>query len=327
MVIADAQSGLIIPASVGCHIIIEKGADMTRKVCCGNHAARIEVLEPRRLLSSTPSFVGTYSGTETYTLAGRQVQVPETVTISPMATKSSASKVASTQDPRVVLTALLPLAPEAIMDLIVLVTLFPTDNGKSVSAVEASGNATARSTTGYVASLPPAYGPEGTLQVLGSTLTLSGDLTTGIFPVDSFSFEGTKVTPKKSTASALSQPKRPPITTLGVTQALKASPDLGTFKGHMTRQSDGTVFKTSAVISNNKKGKPAIHFSLVEPGVGTIEIDSEIKPTHTGSFTLDLGDSSIDGIFGGHITHTGRLVLDLTVPGTSILVGSQKRHG
>ena len=286
----------------------------------------METLESRRLLSSTPSFVGSYSGTETYTLAGQQVQVPETVTLAPVVNKSSVSTVAITAKQLAVLEALVPLAPVAYMDVRVEIGFFPSpDEGQSIS--EASGKETPLSSTEEVGSLPSAFGPEGMVQVVGSTLTMSGDLTTGIFPVDSFNFEGTKVTPKKSTASALSEPQPPPITTLGINTAFKANPILGKFKGHMTRQSDSTEFTTSAVVADNKKGKPAISFSLADPGAGTIVIQSEIHPTHTGSFTLDLGDSSIDGILGGHITHTGRLVLDLTLPGFSILVGSQKRHG
>jgi hypothetical protein len=298
---------------------------MAHKVSCGDHAARIEILEPRRLLSSTASLEGTYSGIETYTQDGRQIQVAQKFTIGPEIQKSSTTAL---QIPGgdVALYLNIVFNPEAVLNFAGNVKVTKTPPHASALDSQSSGTSMLASTE-YVGSLPSAFGPDGVIQTDGNTLTVSGELTTGIFPVDAFSFQGSKIAASKSSASALSKSQRPPITTLGTIQTLKANPILGKFKGHMTRQSDSTEFTTSAVIADNRKGKPAISFSLVEPGVGTIEIQSEIHPTHTGSFMLDLGSSSIDGIFGGHITHTGRLVLDLTLPGISILLGSQKRHG
>jgi hypothetical protein len=179
----------------------------------------------------------------------------------------------------------------------------------------------------YIAYFPSSLGL-GTLQVFNGELTIFGTIDSGIFPAMTLNFDGTKVAAKKAKAASLKTAPSTPstLTTLAVRQTLKRNPALGTFKGHMTRAKDGTEFKTTAVVADNKNGHPAIDFQLVDTGFGTIEIQSVIHPTHTGSFTLDLGSGPADGVLMGHITHTGRLVLHLNVRGTSDLVGTQTHH-
>ena len=278
----------------------------------------IEALDARRLLASAAPYLGTYSGTETYLVNGVQQTATETVTI------SATSKVSALDRDHDVKMAIRELiGPEASLDSVVDVALTTDDSPDAF--VPSTGHETAQAETIYSGDFPSSIGT-GNVLIQGSELSFSATINNGIFSTSPFSFDGNKVATKavKSAAPAATTPK---VTTLSLNQVLKANPAFGIFKGHMTLASNNKQFTTSATIAKNSKGHTAIAFQLVDTGIGTIEIDSVIHPTHTGSFTLDLGDSSVDGIFGGHITHTGRLILDLTVPGVSIVVGSQKRHG
>jgi hypothetical protein len=288
---------------------------------------QIENLESRRLLASTAPIFGTYRGTETYTLDGQQQTLKATITISPIVSKHTSATTQATDTTQAIVDIRRQLLP-FVVESQGIIEFFELNNlsGESIQS-RTSGNATALATTDYVA-VVNTTSESGTFQVKngGTDLEISDTLTTGIFQPSTILFSGTKVSTTTTTAAASSSGDTSPATTLAVRKSLAVNPVLGTFLGHMTRASDGAEFKTKATVTNNKKGHPALHMQLVEPGIGTTLIDSVIHPTHTGSFVLDLGGLPTDGIIHGHITHTGRLVLSLVVPGVSNLVGSQKRH-
>jgi hypothetical protein len=284
----------------------------------------VETLESRRLLASTAPVFGTYRGTEMYNNDGLQQSLKATVTISPVAAKSSAVTAQSNEPTDAGLAIVHQLAPQVVMALFEIETFEPTLISDAVVQTHVANSAAPLATTVYVASLNSSA-VSATTRVEGNNLEISETVSTGIFAKSTITFSGTRVATTKTSVAASQTTSS--VTTLAARPALNVNPVRGAFKGHMTRQSDSEEFKTSAVVADNKKGKPAINFSLVEPGVGTIEIQSEIRPTHTGSFTLDLGGLPTDGILHGHITHTGRLVLNLVIPGVSDLAGSQKRRG
>ncbi len=163
--------------------------------------------------------------------------------------------------------------------------------------------------TFYDATLPAALGG-GSFLLQGDELSLSGTITTGVFYPTAFGFDGTKTAASGSDVAALPQAQ-------DENQLFSMKPVLGKYKGHMTRNTDQAVLDTIVTISLNNKGHDVIDLVLNDPGVCDIEITGGIHPTHTGAFSLALGGEGTDGALTGHITHTGRLVLNLGVPGES----------
>jgi hypothetical protein len=290
----------------------------------------IESLESRTLLASTAPFFGSYTGTDTYSFDGKTHKDTVTVVISPISSTSAyTAQSDSTAAQIAVARSLGPLAQINIGE-----QLFFNDSPAAVpqSRTANSGNLSPLSTNDFVGSFPSKLG-SGTVQIDGNSLTIRGTVDTGIFMPTTINFSGTKVVKKSAVAApavapapAIDSDNKTLFTTLSLEQTLSLNPAIGTFLGHMTRASDSTAFKTSAVIAKNSKGHTAITFQLIEPGVGTIVVQSVIHPTHTGAFTLPLGNSAFDGTISGHITHTRRLVLHLIVPEFSTLVGTQVRH-
>jgi len=260
----------------------------------------VQAMESRRLLASSP--FGTYRGTASVTFEGATQSESIDVVLSAPPKKTSGLTTQQSSSMLIQQAIRLGLGEFAQVAIATNLQLFVT------------------SQTGLWTGGVQNKVVNEAVQLNNGSLQLTGEITTGILSNVSFNFGGTKITPKKTASAEATR------TALDVRQALKVNPVFGTFKGHMTRASDSDSFKTSAVVANNKKGHPAITLDLVEPDLGDLLISSVILPTSKGSFSVTLGTSQNPGTLAGHITHTGRLVLHLTVPGVSDLVGSQKRH-
>jgi hypothetical protein len=284
------------------------------------------MLESRLLYAATP-YLGTYRGIATYSLDGITQHVKETITISPVITPLTVPIGPHANEAGIIFArsfgTISTLAASAIVVFGVSLddAPLPSSRGNHASSTKPLGG------TAYIAHFPSKFGL-GTIQVFQNELTITGTITTGIFFPASFDFDGTLVTAKSAAVAA--PPPAPEskdlFTTLSLNQTLSLNPVLGTFIGHVTRASDHVALKTSAVVAKNKKGHTAITMTIIDPGIGTITIQSVIHPTHTGTFTLPLGAFHTDGTLSGHVTHTGRLILHLTVPGVSDSVGTQVRH-
>jgi hypothetical protein len=295
---------------------------------CSCSIQTFETLESRVMFSSAP-YLGTFKGIDTYIFDGVKQNVKTTITIAPINTTSAISPLRANQAGLKFAHAFGPFTFLAISEVIAFSESLNSDAISPGSLKNHTDRVTPQSTTSLVADFPSALGT-GTIQVSGNTLTILGTIDTGIFAPAPVNFTGTRVTASAAPA-AVPPPAPAPETpslfkTLSLDQTFSVNPAIGTFLGHMTRASDSVALKTSAVIAKNSKGHTAITFQLAEPGIGTIVIQSVIHPTHTGAFTLPLGNSVFDGTLSGHVTHTKRLVIHLIVPQFSSLVGTEVRH-
>lgn len=101
----------------------------------------------------------------------------------------------------------------------------------------------------------------------------------------------------------------------------------GFYIGTFRRTSDQKVYKLKVSFSLNNKGHIAMEADFIIPGFGDVIYDTVVHPTHTGTFSVELGENALAGVFSAHLTHTGRLVSKLTVPVLSTETGSLKKHG
>jgi hypothetical protein len=296
----------------------------------------IEPLDRRTMLAASAPYLGTFTGTDTYTFDGQQQTSPETVVVSQADAKhirivtTIAEQYLVPAGAATIQSSVSPLAKEKTTaaaqtsESFNSTCLNPTGHlsssstGAPVAQSKGSG-VTAQSVTVYQTTLPAALG-NGSFLLQDNELSLFGTFSTGIFGATTYFFDGTKTT-TQATASALSfDPDQK-------NQLFSTKPIVGKYKGHLTRTPGSVVMNSTATISVNSKGHDVIDLVFTDPGICDIEITGGIHPTHTGAFSLALGANATDGTLIGHLTHTGRLVLNLSVPGTSDSVGSQKKHG
>lgn len=292
-----------------------------------------EPLESRQLLAASQPWVGVFTGTNSYTLDGQQLTSDETVTISQVNSKHIRIQTSVVQN----YVASGQTSPSASTAFYISSTILEPHEiqsspgqgeGLNQSIIQPNTVTPSSSSSGteYVATLPANVG-DGQFTLDGNKLSISGTLSTNVFYSTSFDFQGTR---ESATPSAASAQELLPLSTNddpGQSQLFSTKSILGKYKGQLTRTPGSVSMVSKATISQNKKGHDVLDLVFTDPGSCDIEITGGIHPSHTGAFTLDLGTEATDGIVEGHITHTGRLVINVFVPGISDSVGSQKKHG
>jgi hypothetical protein len=164
------------------------------------------------------------------------------------------------------------------------------------------------------AQIPSKVG-SGKIQISKGHMDIDGTLDPGVMDPLPFTFSGQK-------AAGAAAPSA-----ITVTAATKKNPILGAYKGTMVYTTSSLSIPAAAQFTNNKLGHPTAHVQMEIAGFGELDIDTIIHAHSTGSFDQMLAALPTDGSLSGHITHTGKLSLELFVPHIPFRVtsGSLKR--
>jgi hypothetical protein len=101
------------------------------------------------------------------------------------------------------------------------------------------------------------------------------------------------------------------------------NPLVGDYSGTFMRLTDSKMFPVKVEVTQ-KGSKVVIVAKLSLSGLGEEDLEYNISPSSSGTFTVNLGPNSNWGTMKGHLNN-GKLVLSILVPGNSPIKADLKR--